>query len=73
MKQILYITILVIIASFVNTEYVKSKSKTKKFDRTIKVNGKDLTRKSIVFDKETPEVFYCIPNKITSEDKIIVR
>lgn len=42
-------------------------------DKSIKVNGKDMTRKSIVFDKDTPDVFYCIPNKPTGEDKIIVR
>jgi len=42
-------------------------------DKVIKVNGKDMTRKSIVFDKDTPDVFYCIPNKPTGEDKIIVR
>lgn len=68
-----YITILLVIASFVNSEFVKSKSKGKKYDRTIKVNGKDLTRKAIVFDKDTPDVFYCIPSKPTGEDKIIVR
>ncbi|XP_031632202.1 uncharacterized protein LOC116346348 isoform X2 [Contarinia nasturtii] len=77
MKQVkallAYMTIFLIIISFVNAEVSKSKSKGKKFDRTIKVNGKDLTRKSIVFDKETPDVFYCIPNKPTEEDKIIVR
>lgn len=42
-------------------------------DKSIKINGKDMTRKSIVFDKDTPDVFYCIPNKPTGEDKIIVR
>lgn len=76
MKQIqtfVCITILLITVSLVNSETVKSKSKGKKFDRTIKVNGKDLTRKAIVFDKDTPDVFYCIPNKPTGEDKIIVR
>lgn len=76
MKQIqtfVCITILLITVSLVNSETVKSKSKGKKFDRTIKINGKDLTRKAIVFDKDTPDVFYCIPNKPTGEDKIIVR
>lgn len=76
MKQIqtfVCITILLITVSLVNSEIVKSKSKGKKFDRTIKINGKDLTRKAIVFDKDTPDVFYCIPNKPTGEDKIIVR
>lgn len=76
MKQVqtivTYVTILLVIVSLVGAE-PKSKSKGKKFDRTIKVNGKDLTRKSIVFDKDTPDVFYCIPNKPTGEDKIIVR
>lgn len=44
-----------------------------RMDKSIKINGKDMTRKSIVFDKDTPDVFYCIPNKPTGEDKIIVR
>lgn len=43
------------------------------YDKMIKINGKDMTKKSIVFDKSTPDVFYCIPNKPTGEDKIIVR
>lgn len=51
-------------------EKTYSKNRT---DKSIKVNGKDMTRKSIVFDKDTPDVFYCIPNKPTGEDKIIVR
>lgn len=73
-KAITYIAIfLVILQCLVNAEVSKSKSKGKKYDRTIKVNGKDLTRKAIVFDKDTPDVFYCIPSKPTQEDKIIVR
>lgn len=76
MKQVqsfvTYVTIILVVVSLTNAE-PKSKSKAKQFDRTIKVNGKDLTRKSIVFDKDTPDVFYCIPNKPTGEDKIIVR
>lgn len=76
MKQmqtiVTYVTILLVIANLTAAE-PKSKSKGKQFDRIIKVNGKDLTRKSIVFDKDTPDVFYCIPSKPTGEDKIIVR
>lgn len=76
MKQmqtvVTYVTILLVVASLTAAE-PKSKSKGKQFDRVIKVNGKDLTRKSIVFDKDTPDVFYCIPSKPTGEDKIIVR
>lgn len=68
-----HITILLIVVSCVSAEYGKSKSKSNPYDRTIKVNGKDLTRKSIVFDKDTPDVFYCITKKPTGEDKIIVR
>lgn len=74
MKQIqsliICMTIILVICS---AEVSKSKSKSKKYDRTIKVNGKDLTRKSIVFDKETPDVFYCIPSEPIGVDKIIVR
>lgn len=43
------------------------------YDKTIKVHGKHMTKKSIIFDKSTPDYFYCIPNKPTGEDKIIVR
>lgn len=67
-----YIAVFLAILSLVNAEHNKSKSKGKKYDRIIKVNGKDLTRKSIVFDKDTPDVFYCIPSKPIG-DKIIVR
>lgn len=77
MKQVhalvTYMTIFLVILSLANADVNKSKSKGKKYDRTIKVNGKDLTRKSIVFDKDTPDVFYCIPSKPTGTDKIIVR
>lgn len=68
-----YVTIFLVVISLTAAEPKSSKSKGKQFDRIIKVNGKDLTRKSIVFDKDTPDVFYCIPSKPTGEDKIIVR
>lgn len=63
---LLYVAILLVLA---NLALAEPKAK----DKLIKVNGKDMTRKSIVFDKDTPDVFYCIPNKPTGEDKIIVR
>ncbi|KAJ8956401.1 hypothetical protein NQ318_015139 [Aromia moschata] len=34
---------------------------------------KDMMRKSIVFDKNTPDVFYCPIHKPTSFDKLIVK
>lgn len=34
---------------------------------------KDMMRKSIVFDKNTPDVFYCPTHKPTGFDKLIVR
>uniref|UniRef100_A0A1B6CG15 Uncharacterized protein n=1 Tax=Clastoptera arizonana TaxID=38151 RepID=A0A1B6CG15_9HEMI len=37
------------------------------------VHSKDLMRKSIVFDKKTPGVFYCPQHKPTGFDKMIVR
>lgn len=75
MKQALvaYVTVLLVILSFANADISKTKHKAKNYDRIIKVNGKDLTRKAIVFDKETPDVFYCIRSKPTGTDKIIVR
>lgn len=38
-----------------------------------KYKEKDMMRKSIVFDKNTPEVFYCPTQKPTGFDKLIVR
>lgn len=42
-------------------------------DRSIKIGGKDMTKKSILFDKSTPDVFYCIQHKPTGADEIIVK
>lgn len=36
-------------------------------------DAKDMTRKSIVFDKNTPDVFYCPIHKPTGFDKLIVK
>lgn len=38
-----------------------------------KYKEKDMMRKSIVFDKTTPDFFYCPTNKPTGFDKLIVR
>lgn len=35
--------------------------------------SKDMMRKSIVFDKNTPDVFYCPIQKPTGFDKLIVK
>jgi len=37
-----------------------------------KSSGKDMMRKSIVYDKATPGVFYCPQHKPTGIDKMIV-
>lgn len=66
-SSLLVVAISLIILNSVCADYGKAR------DKSIKVNGKDMTKKSIVFDKSTPDVFYCIPNKPTGEDKIIVR
>ncbi|XP_057671054.1 uncharacterized protein LOC130902780 isoform X2 [Diorhabda carinulata] len=34
---------------------------------------KDMTRKSIIYDKNTPDVFYCPIHKYTGLDKMIVK
>lgn len=39
----------------------------------LKYKEKDMMRKSIVFDKHTPDVFYCPMQKPTSFNKLIVR
>lgn len=73
---ILYTVIFMVALSGAEANNGKSKnSKGKIFDKTIKVKGheKDWTQKYIVFDKKTPDVFYCLPNKPTGTDKIIVR
>lgn len=36
-------------------------------------DAKDMMRKSIVFDKNTPDVFYCPIHKPTGFDKLIVK
>ena len=42
-------------------------------EKTIKVIDKDLLKKSIVFDKHTPNVFYCPISKPSGYDNLIVR
>ncbi|XP_058449693.1 uncharacterized protein LOC131429531 [Malaya genurostris] len=42
-------------------------------DKLVKYKEKDMMRKSIVYDKNTPDVFYCPTNKPTGMDKMIVR
>lgn len=42
-------------------------------DKTINVKDKDMMRKSIVYDKKTPDVFYCPIQKPSGFDKLIVR
>ncbi|XP_047365451.1 uncharacterized protein LOC124955285 isoform X2 [Vespa velutina] len=39
----------------------------------ITVEGGDIIRKSIVFDKNTPDVFYCPQHKPTGFEKMIVK
>lgn len=36
-------------------------------------DAKDMMRKSIVFDKNTPDVFYCPIHKPSGFDKLIVK
>lgn len=44
-----------------------------KFGDKITVKEKDMMRKSIVFDKKTPDVFYCPMQKPATMNKLIVR
>lgn len=39
----------------------------------LQVRAKDMTRKSIVFDKNTPDVFYCPIQKPTGFEKLMVK
>lgn len=49
------------------------KKKEVKFGDKIPIKEKDMMRKSIVFDKKTPDVFYCPMQKPSSMNKLIVR
>lgn len=42
-------------------------------EKIFKVKDKDMMRKSIVYDKNTPDVFYCPTSKPKSFDKLIVK
>ncbi|XP_055599099.1 uncharacterized protein LOC129748485 [Uranotaenia lowii] len=42
-------------------------------EKHLKYKEKDLMRKSIVYDKNTPDVFYCPTNKPSGMNKMIVR
>ncbi|KAL9928995.1 uncharacterized protein ACN427_009018 isoform 2-T2 [Glossina fuscipes fuscipes] len=44
-----------------------------KFGDKVNIKEKDLMRKSIVFDKKTPDVFYCPMQKPSAMNKLIVR
>lgn len=66
---VLHCAILLIAISCTSADFSKSKAKSKFYEQTIK----DLTRKSIVFDKHTPDVFYCIPSKPAGDEKVIVQ
>ena len=61
------IVLLLTICIVVNVALAKEKEKH------IKYKEKDLMRKSIVYDKNTPDVFYCPTNKPTGMDKMIVK
>lgn len=64
----LQIAFLLLAITYTSAEFNK-KAKNKFYEQTIK----DLTRKSIVFDKHTPDVFYCIPSKPVGDGKVIVK
>lgn len=49
------------------------KKKEVKFGDKIPLKEKDMMRKSIVFDKKTPDVFYCPMQKPSTMNKLIVR
>lgn len=65
-----YITIALFITALVIAQLAAAKDTKEKH---IKYKEKDLMRKSIVYDKNTPDVFYCPTNKPTGMDKMIVR
>lgn len=42
-------------------------------DKLNQIKGKEFLRKTIVFDKMTPDVFYCPTEKPSATNKLIVR
>lgn len=42
-------------------------------EKSIKITDKDMMRKSIVYDKNTPDVFYCPTSKPHGFEKLIVK
>lgn len=64
-KAIAIVTLTILLFGIV---MAKDKSIEKKLSKE-----KDMMRKSIVFDKNTPDVFYCPTSKPTGFDKLIVR
>lgn len=58
-------TLIVLSMALIGTVIAKEKS--------VKVNNKDMLRKSIIFDKNTPDVFYCPTQKPIGFDKMIVK
>ncbi|XP_058817983.1 uncharacterized protein LOC131681279 [Topomyia yanbarensis] len=67
-----HVTIALFTVTLVIAQMVVEGAKDTK-EKHIKYKEKDMMRKSIVYDKNTPDVFYCPTNKPTGMDKMIVR
>lgn len=57
-----------LVALMTTTDSVLAKDKF-----ALNIKDKDMMRKSIVYDKRTPDVFYCPTSKPTGFDKLIVK
>ncbi|XP_055386237.1 uncharacterized protein LOC129615142 isoform X2 [Condylostylus longicornis] len=71
MKHFIFAVILILLADSVNCK--EKEHKEVKYGDKINLKEKDLMRKSIVFDKKTPDVFYCPMQKPSNMNKLIVR
>lgn len=60
--------LLALLVALMATQSVMAKDKF-----ALDVKDKDMMRKSIVYDKRTPDVFYCPISKPSGFDKLIVK
>lgn len=60
--------LLAMLVALMATDSVAAKDKL-----ALNIKDKDMMRKSIVYDKRTPDVFYCPTSKPSGFDKLIVK
>lgn len=63
-QRMIFVMIVYLLIGTINAKFGDKLSQTK---------GKEFLRKTIVFDKMTPDVFYCPTEKPSAMNKLIVR